>query len=75
MRLSELQDKQKAVIKIIHSDMDLKQRLHAFGIFKNSELLVENVSLSKNTMSIEVEHTLIALRIEEAKTIEVELVV
>lgn len=72
MKLSDLNSNEKAIITDIHSDYDLKQRLHSFGIFKNSEITVENISFTKNTMSIEVENTSIALRLEEAKTIEVE---
>lgn len=72
MKLSQLQVNEKARIKNINSDLELKQRLNSFGIFKDIEISVQNISLSKNTMTIEVENTLIALRIEEANTIEVE---
>lgn len=72
MKLSQLQLNEKARIKNINSDLELKQRLNSFGIFKDIEISVQNISLSKNTMTIEVENTLIALRIEEANTIEVE---
>lgn len=72
MNLSELSNNDKAVIKKLSCGDDLKQRLHSFGVMKNCELTVENISFSKNTMSIEVENTSIALRMEEAKYIEVE---
>lgn len=72
MKLSQLQLNEKARIKNINSDLELKQRLNSFGIFKDIEISVQNISLSKNTMTIEVENTLIALRIEEANTIEVD---
>jgi Fe2+ transport system protein FeoA len=72
MKLSELENQDTALITQINSPLDLKQRLNSFGIFKGTEVKVENISLSKNTMSIEVEHTSIALRMDEANTIEVE---
>ena len=72
MKLSELANQDRAFITAINSPLDLKHRLNSFGIFKNTEVKVENISLSKNTMTIEVEHTSIALRMDEAQTIEVE---
>jgi Fe2+ transport system protein FeoA len=72
MKLSELANKDTALITQINSPLDLKHRLNSFGIFKGTEVNVENISLSKNTMTIEVEHTSIALRMDEANTIEVE---
>jgi Fe2+ transport system protein FeoA len=75
MKLSDLNIHDKSVVVVIHSDNELKKRLHSFGIFKGSEIIVENVSLSKNTMTIEIEHTSIALRIDEAQTIEVRKIV
>jgi len=75
MKLSQLQLNEKAFIKNINSDLELKRRLNSFGIFKNIEISVQNISLSKNTMTIEVENTLIALRIEEANSIDVEKII
>ena len=72
MKLSELNNQDTALIISINSPLDLKHRLNSFGIFKNTEVTIENISLSKNTMTIEVEHTSIALRVDEADTIEVE---
>lgn len=72
MNLSELNRKQKAKVLKINSNDDLKQRFYSFGIFKDSEIIVENISLARNTIEIVVEDTAIALRMEEAKTIQVE---
>jgi ferrous iron transport protein A len=74
MRLSDLKKNQKAVIRNLDCDIELKQRFYSFGINKNSTLIVENISFSKNTLEINVEDTFIALRMEEAKCIEVEMV-
>jgi ferrous iron transport protein A len=73
MKLSDLKQNQKAIITNLHCDMELKQRFYSFGINKNSTLTIENISFSKNTIEINVEDTFIALRMEEAKCIEVEI--
>jgi len=73
MNLSQLKENQKAKVKNIHCQDDLKQRFYSFGIFRNSEIEVEHISLAKNTIEIVVDDTAIALRMEEAKTIEVEV--
>jgi ferrous iron transport protein A len=74
VKLSDLQKKQTAIIKNLNCDIELKQRFYSFGINKNSQLIVENISFSKNTIEINVEDTFIALRMEEAKCIEEELI-
>lgn len=74
MKLAQLQKEQKAIITNLDCDIELKQRFYSFGINKNSILIVENISFSKNTIEINVEDTFIALRMEEAKCIEVEIV-
>ncbi len=74
MKLSDLQQNQIARITHLSCDLELKQRFYSFGINKNSQLIVENISFSKNTIEINVEDTFIALRMEEAKCIEVELI-
>ncbi len=73
MRLSDLKKNQRAIITNLHCEMELKQRFYSFGINKSSTLIVENISFSKNTIEINVEDTFIALRMEEAKSIEVEV--
>ncbi len=73
MNLSQLNTKQKAKVINITCNDELKQRFYSFGIFKNSVIEVENTSLAKNTIEIIVEDTSLALRTEEAKSIEVEV--
>jgi len=72
MKLSELNVGQKATIKKIECNNDLKQRFYSFGIIRGAMIEVEKVSLAKNTIEINIEDTSIGLRLEEAKTIEVE---
>jgi len=72
MKLAELYKGDRAIIKKIETNEDLKSRLFSFGVGRGSELSVEACSLNKQTMEIEVDGTLIGLRAEEAKEIEVE---
>ncbi len=72
MKLSELNIGDRAVVKKIDSNEDLKVRLASFGVVRGSELSVEAYSLGKQTMEINVDNTLIGLRAKEAKEIEVE---
>lgn len=74
MKLSDLEKNQKAIIKKIECEQELKQRFYSFGMVKGAQLEVENQSLAKNTIEINIEDTLIALRMEEAKTISVEVI-
>jgi len=74
MKLSDLKKGQNAIITNLGCEIELKQRFYSFGINKNSTIAVENISFSKNTIEINVEDTFIALRMEEAKCIEVEII-
>lgn len=71
MKLSDLNINQKAVVEKIDCNDELKQRFYSFGIFKGTIVFVENISFARNTIEINVEDTSIALRVEEANTIEV----
>jgi len=73
MNLSDLQISQKAKVKKIDCNDELKQRFYSFGIIKGADVFIQNISLARNTIEIVVEDTSIALRLEEAKSIEVEL--
>ena len=72
MYLIDLQKGNRATIVKIHASKTLKDRLHSFGVMRGEELIVKGCSLAKQTMEIEVGSTLIALRADEAKMIEVE---
>ena len=72
MKLSELTKGDRALIRKIETEEALKTRLASFGVVRGSELTVEACSLGKQTMEILVDDTLIGLRGDEAKKIEVE---
>ena len=72
MKLSELTKGDKAEILKINADKALRDRFSSFGVMRGDALLVKGCSLAKQTMEIEVNSTLIALRADEANKIEVE---
>lgn len=74
MYLSDLEKNKLATIKKVECSSDLKQRFYSFGIIKGATIKVQTISLAKNTIEIVVEDTSIGIRVEEAKSIEVELV-
>jgi len=74
MKLSDLDKNTTAVIRKIECNDELKKRFYSFGIIKGAEVFVENSSLTKNTIEINIENTSIALRFDEANTIEVQKV-
>ncbi len=71
MRLDTLNIGDRAVITKIDADGSLKQRLASFGVGRGAELTIENYSIGRKTYEIIVDGTMIALRDEEAKKIEV----
>ena len=71
MWLSELKKKQKGKIINIYSSEELKQRFYSFGVVVGAVVQIEHINFDKNTIQILVEDTDIAIRIEEAKVIEV----
>jgi len=75
MNLIDLKKGNRATIIKINAQKVLKDRLYSFGIIKGEELTVKGCSLAKQTMEIEVGSTLIAVRANEAKVIEVERIV
>ena len=74
MSLVELNIGDKALVKKLHANSDLKRRLLSFGVMKGANIRVLAVAPAKNTIEIEVGKMKIALRKEEAKEIEVERV-
>jgi len=72
MKLSELEKGDRATIVKIDTNEDLKNRLLSFGVARGSELSVEACSIGKQTIEIMVDDTLIGLRVDEARNIEVE---
>ena len=74
MLLSDLPKNTEAIIKKVSCNDDLKQRFYSFGIIKGATVFIEEISLARNTIEINVEDTSIGIRVEEAKTIEVEVI-
>jgi ferrous iron transport protein A len=72
MHLIDLEKGNKATIVKIHADKALKDRLNSFGVMRGEELTVKGCSLAKQTMEIQVGSTLLAVRADEAKLIEIE---
>jgi len=61
------------VVRKIHtSNRELRERLISFGIVQGAEVEIRNCNINKQNIEILVSDTLIALRKEEAQTIEVE---
>ena len=56
----------------IYATGDLKTRLSSFGVTRGSSFRVLSCSARKQTIKIKIGSTQIALRLEEAQTIEVE---
>ena len=73
-KLSELEINQEAIIFKLNCNDELKQRFYSFGIIKGTPIKIDEISMAKNTIALDVDGTEIALRIDEAKQIDVELV-
>ncbi|MBP7769834.1 MAG: ferrous iron transport protein A [Aliarcobacter sp.] len=71
MKLSDLKIKEKAEIINIDCDSILKNRLHSFGIMKGAIVTIEELTLTKSTIEIKINHSKIALRLSEAQKIGV----
>ncbi|MDD2383503.1 MAG: FeoA family protein [Sulfurospirillaceae bacterium] len=69
--LAELNAGQTAVVTKVEATGELKQRLFSFGLRKGSVLKIKATSIARSTMEIEIGSTLLALRYEEAKYIQV----
>ncbi len=72
MKLNELHKGNCGIIKKIDADKTLKSRFNSFGIVKGQKISIEEVTLAKETIEIKIGKTKIALRVSEAKNIEVE---
>ena len=72
MTLDQLKKSDCALIKKINCNSSLKNRFYSFGIVKNSIIKVEELTITKSTIEIKIDNTKVALRLNEASTIEVE---
>ncbi|MBD3840792.1 MAG: FeoA domain-containing protein [Campylobacterales bacterium] len=72
MKLIDLPINTDAIITKIDCNEELKKRFYSFGIVRGAKIHIENTSMTKNTIEVNVENTSIGLRIDEAKAILVE---
>jgi len=69
--LADLKEKEIAIVAKVRANGELKQRLASLGLRKNSQIKIKKFSLSKSTIEVEIGTSMIALRYNEAKEIEV----
>jgi len=74
LTLADLKENEKAIVLKVRAEVELKQRLASFGLRKNSTIKIKALSLTKSTIEIEIGTSMIALRFDEAKEIEVQTV-
>ncbi len=60
-----------AAVDAINIQGDLKHRLNAMGLARNSQICIKQYGWFKSTVQIMINRTLIALRKDEAELIEV----
>lgn len=71
MNLSKLKVGDSFTISKINAENQLKNRFISFGIVKGVIASIEEITLAKETIEIKIKNSKIALRITEARTIEV----
>ena len=74
MNLSQIPKNTKVMITTITAQSLLKKRLHSLGLGSGKEVEITEISLQKNTIKIALGFSSIALRMVEAKMIEVEAI-
>lgn len=67
----DLTKNETATIKKLHATGDLKSRLVTLGFHRGASITVQECTPGKQTMQVNVENMRLALRINEAKEIEV----
>lgn len=73
MDLSQAKKSEKLKIVQIHAQSILKKRLSTLGVIAGKEVEVLEMTIQKNTIKIGIGLGSIALRLDEAKLIEVEI--
>jgi len=71
MTLDRTEKERSYKIVSIKADEELKKRFNSFGIRRGVELIVREFAIGKKVLKIEIEHSLIAIRVGEAQKIEV----
>ena len=70
--LNDLKKNEKAIIKKVKAQGDLRERLISFGITKGSEVELKHCSPNRENIELDIEGTFVALRKDEALQIEIE---
>ena len=73
MDLSQATKGAKVKVVRIHAQIPLKKRLASLGLSVGKEIKVLETTLQKNTIEIAMGATFLALRLDEAKQIEIEV--
>lgn len=71
MCLLEIKAGQMVSIDSINVNSDLKRRLNSLGLMRGSDICIKQFGWFKSTVQIMVNRSLIAIRKDEAKLIEV----
>jgi len=71
-RLLDCERGERVIVRKLHANYDLKQRLISFGVMKGAQIQVLEHAPRKKTIEIKVGKMRLALRAEEAQMIEVE---
>jgi Fe2+ transport system protein FeoA len=74
MLLSNLDKNINAKIIKIDCKDELKQRFYSFGLIQGTQVSIEKISPTKDTIVLLVDDTSVAIRLDEAKYIKVEVI-
>lgn len=75
MNLSQIQKNEKVKIVQINAQTTLKKRLSSLGVSIGKEIEVLETTIQKNTIKLGIGLGSVALRLDEAKCIDVEALV
>ena len=75
MNLSQIQKNEKVKIVRINAPITLKKRLASLGVSVGKEVEVLETTIQKNTIKVGIGMGSVALRLDEAKCIDVEALV
>lgn len=75
MNLSQIQKNEKVKIVRINAPITLKKRLASLGVSVGKEVEVLETTIQKNTIKVGIGLGSVALRLDEAKCIDVEALV
>lgn len=75
MNLSQIQKNKKVKIVRINAPITLKKRLASLGVSVGKEVEVSETTIQKNTIKVGIGLGSVALRLDEAKCIDVEALV